>query len=520
MLSGLAASAMLTALIAGVTGAWSPCGFSMVDTIGTALGDPRRSATFVACATFTAGAIVGGALTFGGLASVGHMAGHQSIGVREALGVSIALAAAIADWRGVRIAPQIRRQVPERWRWTMPLPLTCGLYGILLGLGFTTFVLAFAVWALAGISFAIGSPLLGLLIGCAFGIGRALPILWMAPGLRNNHGAGRLDDMAAEPRLWLGLRRFDALGLCLCALFLSGGAVATATGVSAATDPSAAGGELVWQQLNGPGMVRLQSGRTSPLPGSHPALSQSLIAWQGGGQLTIADRASMAVKATFPVAQLSALAVSDGWVVYRAPGAGDTESLFGISLIGPAQTPHLIASKPTGVIGRPVLDGSTVVFTLDSSHSAAIQAVNLVSGARHVLRSTYSGSALLNPSLLRGRLLYERIDRCFQEFRIGSPTTQRHDRVLLRLPSTVQRDPGYQAGYEHAYNSASLCHNRGAVQDGRTRLGSTALTASAAYVTEIPANPEDAHIVAVPRRGSPAGASAKAPSVSGQTHRR
>ena len=40
-----------------------------------------------------------------------------------------------------------------------------GLYGVLLGLGFTTFILTFAVWALAGISVALGDPQLGLLIG-------------------------------------------------------------------------------------------------------------------------------------------------------------------------------------------------------------------------------------------------------------------------------------------------------------------------------------------------------------------
>jgi hypothetical protein len=38
---------------------------------------------------------------------------HHADGVREALGVGVALAAAVADWRGVRIAPQIRRQVPK-----------------------------------------------------------------------------------------------------------------------------------------------------------------------------------------------------------------------------------------------------------------------------------------------------------------------------------------------------------------------------------------------------------------------
>jgi hypothetical protein len=504
---------MLTALVAGVAGAWSPCGFSMVDTIGTALGDARRFATLLACLTFAAGAVAGGALTFGGLAVVGGLLGHDASGTRELLGLTIALAAALADWRGVKIAPQIRRQVPERWRWRMPLPLASGLYGVLLGLGFTTFVLAFAVWALAGISFAAGSPLLGVLIGCAFGVGRALPIVWMAPSLHESHGARRLEEMAAEPRLWLGLRRLDALGLCLCALFLGGavataadlpasflsGVAATATGLPASTDPSAAAGELAWQQVNGPGMVRLASGRTSVLPGDHPALGPSSIAWQSDGQLTVADRTTMTTKATFAVAQLSALAVSDRWVVYRVPGAAGDESLLGLPLLVPAQGPRLIASRPVGVIGRPTLDGSTVAFAVDTQHGATIQAVDLDTGARRVLRSAGSGAALVNPSLLGGRLLYERIDRCSQELRIGSLATQRRDRILLRLPSTVRRDPGYQVGYEHAYNSASLCKHRGVRRGGDTRMGATALSVSTAYVTEISVDPTRAHILTVSR---------------------
>ncbi len=492
---------MLTALLAGITGAWSPCGFSMVDTIGGALGDPRRSATLVACATFTLGAVAGGALTFGGLASVGHLVDRHPSGVREALGVAIALAAAIADWRGVKIAPQIRRQVPERWRHTMPLSLACGLYGVLLGLGFTTFVLAFAVWALAGISFAIGSPFIGLLIGCAFGVGRALPIVLMAPGLRNRDGAGALERMATEPRLWLGLRRLDALGLCLCALFLCG-SVASAAAIPTATDPSASGGELVWQQVNGPGMLRLQSGLTSILPGSHPALSPSLIAWQSAGLLTVAEQATMVTKATFPLAQLSALAVSDEWVVYRAPRAADAESLFAVPLSAPLQTPHVIASGPIGEIGRPALDGSTVVFALSTTHRSTIVEIDLATGVRHAPRSTSSGSMFANPSLRAGRLLYERTDRCSQQLRIGPLARRRRDRVLLSLPSTVPRDPGYQQGYEHHYNSASLCHNRAVRQGGTIRLGATALAASTAYVTEIPRNTARARIVTLPRAGS------------------
>ena len=39
---------------------------------------------------------------------------------------AIAVAAAAAEARGMRIVPQIRRQLPEGWRWTMPLPLAAG----------------------------------------------------------------------------------------------------------------------------------------------------------------------------------------------------------------------------------------------------------------------------------------------------------------------------------------------------------------------------------------------------------
>jgi hypothetical protein len=276
------------------------------------------------------------------------------------------------------------------------------VYGILLGLGFTTFVLAFAVWALAAVSLCAGSPGLGLLIGVAFGLGRVLPVLLMAPTLQKGRGARRLDGMAAEPRLWLGLRRLDALGLGLCALFL-GGTAATASVLPAATDPSAVDGQLVWQQIGGSGMLRLPSGHTGALPGGYPALGQSSIAWQAGGQITVADRTSMAVKATFPVAPTNALAISDSWLVYRAQLAAGIEQLVGLSTLAPATPINVTGPRPAGEIGRPALLGSTVAFTVNTPQRNTIATMNLATGARRVLRSSNAGHALLSPSLL-GRL--------------------------------------------------------------------------------------------------------------------
>lgn len=496
--------AAITALVAGVTGAWSPCGFSMVETIGSALGDARRGATLAASATFALGTLLGGVLTFGGLAYAGQLIGGGVDGLREGLGAAIALAAAVADWRGVRIAPQIRRQVPERWRWSMPLPLACALYGVLLGLGFTTFVLAFAVWALAGISFAAGDPLLGAVVGLAFGAGRALPVLWMAPGVRSGAGERRLDEMASEPRLWLGLRRLDALGLVLCALALGGaGATARAAPVVAASEPSAAGGELVWQQLGGSGELRNVAGAVSALPGEHPALGGSLIAWAGAGSVTVADRTSLKPRLTIAVAGVNALAVSDTWLVYRQQDPTGDERLVGVPLSAPGAARYIYGAALAGELGRPSLAGTSVVFAIGTPARSSIEAYDLSSGRVRVLRFARRGAALANPSLLGGRLLFVRTTRCAQQLRLGAaiePGRPRvRERTLLTLPSTVQRDTGYERRFTHAYNNASKCPNRGAGAGGGVQLGTTALGGHGAFVTEYAPATGDARIVAVRR---------------------
>jgi hypothetical protein len=501
VLSGLAVCAAVTAVIAGITGAWSPCGFSMVETIGSAMGDARRAATLAASTTFALGAVIGGAVTFGGLALVGRLVAPGAGGLRDGIGASLALAAAIADWRGVKIAPQIRRQVPERWRWRAPLALACGLYGILLGLAFTTFVLTFAVWALAGISFAAGDPALGVLVGVAFGLGRALPVLVMAPSL-NGGGGRRLDGMASEPRMWLGLRRLDAIGLSMCALFLSA-AGASAAVFPAESDPSASGEALAWEALSGQGMLGSRGAQATVLPGGFPALGGSSIAWETGGQITVATLPSMTVTATLPVVGLNALALSESWVVYRDRGSAGEENLIAVPLAvplaGAAQRRYIAGSKLAGQIGRPSLDGSRVLYTVDTPQHSEIVMVNLLTGKRTVVRSAEAGIEFLNPSLLEGRLLYERFDRCSQQLLIGSPATARANRVIVSLPSTALRDPGYEAEFTHAYNTASLCPNRRTGAGSTVRLGPTALSASTIYVTEVPSNPDEAQILTTPR---------------------
>jgi hypothetical protein len=210
---------ILAAAVAGVTGAWSPCGFSMVETLAPHGYAGRLRTTIAACVTFSLGALAGGVATFGGLSLLGQALGAGGP-TALAVGAAVALAAAIGEARGARILPQVRRQVPESWRRRLPVPLAAGLYGVLLGLGFTTFILTFAVWALAGVCIAAGDPALGVAVGLAFGAGRLVPVIVLAPAGESEWGAAAHAAMAERPRILRSLRLIDAVAMAACAIVL------------------------------------------------------------------------------------------------------------------------------------------------------------------------------------------------------------------------------------------------------------------------------------------------------------
>ena len=203
----------VAALLIGATGTFSPCGLSVIDTIGPTGHTGGRRTTIAACVAFLPGAIAGGLLTFGSLAALGDLLHGAGGRASYLVAAAIALLAAVLEVRGTRIVPQIRRQLPEHWRRVMPMAVAAALYGVLLGIGFTTFVLSFGVWALAGVSLAVGDPALGLLLGACFGLGRALPILALAPLAGRPAGIRATELMCERPGVYLGLRRGDAAAL-------------------------------------------------------------------------------------------------------------------------------------------------------------------------------------------------------------------------------------------------------------------------------------------------------------------
>ena len=487
----LTAALAVGAFWAGLAGTWSPCGFSMIETIGPGGHDGGRGATLAACATFAAGALAAGAAAFAALAAAGEAAGAPL----ATIAVVVAALGAAADAAAVPVRPQIRRQVPEPWRRTLPLPLASLLYGVLLGLGFTTFVLCFGTWAVAVIVFALGDPHVGLVAGAAFGAGRALPIVLLAPLQGGRLGTRLLETMAGRPATLRLTRLLVAASLVAVAAVAGTASGATLT---RAVDPTVAGSDLAWQAPGGHGVL-LRSGQTVPLPGDDPALGGPYVAWHIAGAVTIADRATLTPVRTLRVPAVDALAVSADWLVFRQPRRDGGSRLAALALTGPAVYRSIASVAFPAQLGRPSLEGSIVAYHRADRSSSRITLVNLRNGARWVVR-TSRAAQLLNPSLRRGYLLYVRVTACMQELRLtllGSGA----ERVLLRRSGRNTRDTGHERGHTSQGSEASRCPLPPA--PGASLFWTTALTSSAAYLSEFSptAGPGSAVIVRIPRHG-------------------
>ena len=123
------------ALLIGATGTFSPCGFSVVETLGPTGHTGGRRTTIAACITFLPGAGSAGSSPSARWPCSASCCTAPAADVAYSSPPAIAVLAAVLEMRGTRIVPQIRRQLPEHWRRLMPMPLAAALYGVLLGIG-------------------------------------------------------------------------------------------------------------------------------------------------------------------------------------------------------------------------------------------------------------------------------------------------------------------------------------------------------------------------------------------------
>jgi hypothetical protein len=472
----------LAALIAGVAGAWSPCGFSMVDTLAPHGYARRMRVTAVACAAFAVGALAGGVATFGGLALLGYALGIGG-GAAAAVAAAALLVAAAGDGAGRRIVPQVRRQVPESWRRVLPVPLAAGLYGVLLGLGFTTFILTFAVWALAGASVALGDPSLGLLVGLGFGLGRLLPVVVLAPAARTDWGTDAHAAMAERPAILRGMRAVDAAALAACALALATTPAQAAMRQIAtnATDPSLDGATLAWHDATGAGVLKLGA-RVTPAPGPKPAVGGGRVAWIADGAVHVRG-GDLAADLVIADVRARSVAVSRDWVAWRTT-AGGLDSIATAKL--PTGEPGESGVAPKGrALGRPALSGSTRLYHRTTATGSVIRSLDLATGTRTTLRSQHR-SMLLNPTALGDRLLYVRSTFRRQQLLLGPLATGLvgADRELYSTTPTGRRDSAHEPGHVKNEHYPGGLYPRPPAGRSDT-LWTTALGPRAAYVTRL-----------------------------------
>jgi hypothetical protein len=426
VLSGLEIALASAAFLIGLTGTWSPCGFSMVDTIGPTGHTGGRRTAIAAAASFVPGAVAGGIVTFGALAALGGLVHGAGGTLAYLVAAAIALVAAIAEARGTPIVPQIRRQLPEHWRRVLPMPVAAAGYGVLLGLGFTTFVLSFGVWALAGMSFAIGDLDAGLLVGAAFGVGRALPISVLAPLADRPFGIRATELMAERPGIYRGARIGDALALLAAAVALTTAGTASAARPEAepAADPSTEAGDLAWQLPDRSGVLR-GAGQETPrsLPGGHPALGGPYVAVATGLSVRLLDRGTLRLIAEVPAPGVDAVAVSEQWLVYRARRDGRDEML-GRSIADPRSPGEEIAISAAGgsnQLGIPSLHGGLAAFAIAKQRANRIVTYGLESGKGRTVVASHE-AAISNASVegdgRKTKVLYVRATRKRQRLMI------------------------------------------------------------------------------------------------------
>src|SRR3954467_5902375 len=248
-------------------------------------------------AAFTVMLALGAAAVFVALGALGSAVGAGVSGRGVVMpAAAVGIAAVASDALGLRVRPQIRFQVPEPWRRTMPLPRALFLYGVLLGTGLTTYVPATAAWALPALSLALGDVKASLAIALGFAAGRALPVLAFS------------ESAVAERPQGRRLLRVLAAASLLAAL-VAGQVQAAGTVASPGGDPSVEGTDVAWQQPGVGGFLR-HDGTTTQLPGDDPALGATYVAWHVGSTVTVADRATLAPVAQDDVPGVQKLALS------------------------------------------------------------------------------------------------------------------------------------------------------------------------------------------------------------------
>jgi len=402
----------LAALLAGISGAWSPCGFAMIETFTPHVcgGRARRN---LGVALFALGAILASA-------ALGAVLGLAGSGLPRhwtwALLGLLALVGAARDLGIIRIAlPQRRGQVPEPWRRTWPLVAWAPAYGAMLGLGVLTFQVVSTFWVVAGAAIAIGNPATSAACFALFGLGRVLMVIVPPPfAVSYSAAAASIAPAVAAVRRINGVLLAGIGVLALAASPVLGTPALASSGTSGSTCngptstgsywPSIAGTARAWtvgDATGNPSVTVTQPGTT---PESFacawaPSVYGNLLAYVTTGGIAVINRKTD-TRTLFLSGDLIRPSFSGARLAYvRVTGSGQT--LYVRNTSTGATT--LVTHVPVGTdISGPSVSGAYVAWAADSGKGSTVFTRNLnVRGARatHVVAQAVPNTDLISPSV-------------------------------------------------------------------------------------------------------------------------
>jgi len=316
---------------------------------------------------------------------------------------ALALVAAAREAGLIRFSiPQARRQVPENWRFELPLPVWASGYGAGLGAGFFTYQPISTFWVACAGALALAEPVPAALCVSLYGAGRALMVVW--PRRRADDPTAAVERLTSRRGTLL---RANVVALVACGVLL---AVAPAAGagvtriVENAFDPTVDRGNLAYATSGGEVVVHPAGGGQIPYPGAtEPSLSGPYLAYRDSGGIRVVRWADGTEVRRIAGANVSKPALNWPLLAFVQRDSRN-DRLFVRNLVSGKQRAYSTVRLPTD-LGRPSLRHGRLAWHTANRKESKIMVVRLASGARRTMASTRIG-LLGSPSIYRSRVIW------------------------------------------------------------------------------------------------------------------
>jgi cytochrome c biogenesis protein CcdA len=366
----------------------------MVETVTPAVCGSRKR-QLAALVFFAAGATAAAS----GIGALLGLAG-AAVGRGPALAFALVLAVlgAMREAGLLRFRiPQSKRQVPERWRSELPLPVWATGYGAGLGLGVLTYQPVATVWVACAAVLALGRPLAGAVAFALYGVGRTLVLL--LPARRDADPVAIVERLAGRRRTLL---RANVVALAVCACLLAAAPVAGA-GLSRLDPSMARSGFAFTLRTDGVNRVVVRPADETPavfFDGAElPSLNGERLAYADSEGIRVVRWRSNQEVARFR-GPLSKPALEWPWLVFRRQYPSGASALVLRNLV--EETRRRIGTAPAaGNIGRPSIAGDRVAWHFSSENGSKIVIYRVSDGTKGILFR--SRIALFSNPALTGR---------------------------------------------------------------------------------------------------------------------